>query len=123
MKSFIPPLGGSRFRMVEFPPASKRQMSPEDLRKAAEGYKEFLLAAPDLARAGERDNPGMHTTDTVDYGIVISGEMTLELDDGATVNLKPGDCVVQNGARHRWINRGQHPCVMAFVLVGATRVR
>ena len=39
---------------------------------------------------------------------------------GATVNLKPGDCVVQNGTRHRWINPGRRPCVMAFVLVGAT---
>lgn len=124
MKAFIPPLTGSRFRLVEFPQASRRRLSPEAQRKAADAFhQEFLLAAPDLANAGERDNPGMHTTDSVDYGIVISGEMTLELDDGATINLKPGDCIVQNGTRHRWINHGHRPCVMAFVLIGAARAR
>jgi mannose-6-phosphate isomerase-like protein (cupin superfamily) len=65
----------------------------------------------------------MHTTDSVDYGIVISGEMTLELDDGAIVHLKPGDCVVQNGNHHRWANRSRRPCMMAFVLIGAARAR
>src|SRR2546426_6933651 len=63
----------------------------------------------------------MHTTDSVDYGIVISGQMTLVLDDQRIVDLKPGDCVIQNGTRHAWWNRGRRPCVMAIVLVGADR--
>jgi quercetin dioxygenase-like cupin family protein len=62
---------------------------------------------------------GMHVSDTVDYGIVVSGEVCLELDDGKEVRLKQGDCVVQNGTRHNWRNRGAEVCVIAFVLIGA----
>jgi len=62
---------------------------------------------------------GMHTSDTVDYGIVVSGDIWLELDDGEEVRLKQGDCVVQNGTRHNWRNRGSEVCVIAFVLIGA----
>ena len=67
----------------------------------------------------ELQDSGMHTTESVDYGVVISGEITLELDDGATVSLKQGDCVVQNDTRHAWRNGSTTPCVMAFVWVGA----
>lgn len=117
MTSFVPGPGGTRFRIVQFPGASTRAFEPEAFRR------EFLTKAPGLAEAMERQDPGMHTTDSVDYGVVISGEITLELDDGATVSLKPGDCVVQNGTRHAWRNRNTTPCVMAFVLVGAARER
>ena len=60
----------------------------------------------------------MHTTDTVDYGVVVRGEMTLELDDGKIIYLRQGDCVVQNGTRHRWRNPLAEPCLMAFVSIG-----
>jgi quercetin dioxygenase-like cupin family protein len=63
----------------------------------------------------------MHTSDTVDVGIVMSGELWLELDDGAERHLTAGDVVIQNGTRHRWQNRSSEPCVMTFVLVGAHR--
>ena len=66
----------------------------------------------------ERGAPGMHTTDTIDYGVVVRGEMTLELDDGKIVHLRQGDCIVQNGTRHRWRNSLPEPCLMAFVSVG-----
>ena len=69
----------------------------------------------------ERDNPGFHTTDTVDYGVVVRGEMTLELDDGQKVHLKQGDCVIQNGTRHAWRNRSDRPATILFVLIGAKR--
>jgi quercetin dioxygenase-like cupin family protein len=52
---------------------------------------------------------------------VLSGEVWLELDDGAEVHLQPGDCVIQNGTRHAWRNRSQQPCVIAVALVGAVR--
>ena len=55
----------------------------------------------------------MHTTDTVDFDVVVSGEIWLELDDGAEVKLEAGDCVVQNGTRHSWHNRSSEPCVLA----------
>ena len=65
--------------------------------------------------------PGMHTTDTIDYGVVVRGEMTLELDDGQKVHLRQGDCIVQNGTRHRWRNPLPEPCLMAFISVGGKR--
>ena len=72
----------------------------------------------------ERSPPaarGMHATDTIDYGVVVRGEMTLELDDGKIIQLRQGDCIVQNGTRHRWRNPGSEPCLMAFVSVGGKR--
>ena len=65
--------------------------------------------------------PGMHTSDTIDYCVVVRGEMTLALDDGAKVHLRQGDCVVQNGTRHRWRNPLPEPCPMAFISVGGKR--
>jgi quercetin dioxygenase-like cupin family protein len=69
----------------------------------------------------ELDNPGMHTTDTVDYAIVLEGEAWLELDDGKEVHPKPHDIVIQNGTRHAWRNKGSMPVRIAFVLIGAAR--
>ena len=113
MKSFVPGAGGTRFRIVQFPGASNRAFDQEAFRR------EYLAKAPGLAEAMERQDSGMHTTASVDYGVVISGEITLELDDGAMVRLKQGDCVVQNGTRHAWRNSSTTPCIMAFGLVGA----
>ncbi|MEU6548978.1 cupin domain-containing protein [Streptomyces sp. NPDC046915] len=61
----------------------------------------------------------MHTTPTVDYGIVIEGEIVLELDGGRLTPLTAGDIVIQNGTRHAWRNHSDRPATMAFVLVGA----
>ena len=67
----------------------------------------------------ERDEPGMHTTATVDYGIVLSGEVVLELDDGAERTVRAGDVVVQRATRHAWRNRSDADCVVAFVLISS----
>jgi quercetin dioxygenase-like cupin family protein len=64
----------------------------------------------------------MHRTETVDYAILLSGECDLELDDGETVHLKPGDIVVQRGTMHAWVNTGTTPCVFAFILIDADPV-
>jgi quercetin dioxygenase-like cupin family protein len=69
----------------------------------------------------EPDNPGMHTTDSVDYGICLEGEMHLELDNGQEIRLTPGACVVQQGTRHAWHNRSDKPALMCYVLIGADR--
>ena len=61
-------------------------------------------------------HPLMHRTESVDYGIVISGEMTLVLDKGETL-LKAGDVVIQRGTNHAWANRSGKPCRMLFILV------
>jgi len=60
-----------------------------------------------------------HRTETVDYAILLSGEIDLELDNGETVHLKPGDVVVQRGTIHTWVNRGSAPAVTAFILIDA----
>jgi mannose-6-phosphate isomerase-like protein (cupin superfamily) len=67
-----------------------------------------------------RYEPGVaerwHRTDSIDYGIVLSGEIDMQLDEGE-VHLKAGDIVVQRGTLHNWVNRGTGPCVMAFILI------
>jgi mannose-6-phosphate isomerase-like protein (cupin superfamily) len=62
--------------------------------------------------------PRNHRTETIDYAVVLSGELDMELDD-EVVHLKAGDLVVQRGTIHNWANRGTVPCVVAFVLVDA----
>ena len=66
-------------------------------------------------------NDGFHTTDTTDFGVLLSGNMALELDDGAEVLLSPGDVLIENGTRHRWRVVGDVPAVMASFLIGARR--
>jgi quercetin dioxygenase-like cupin family protein len=63
-----------------------------------------------------------HRTDSIDYAVVMSGEIDMELDDGVTVHLKAGDVLVQRGTLHNWVNRGEEACVIAFVLVSAKAV-
>ena len=114
--SLLPAPGGATFILVTFPPDSV-MMSPDfDPAKAG---PEHLAAAPGIAETFELENPGMHTTPTVDYGVVLKGEIWLELDDGKTVHLKEHDTFVQQGARHGWRNQGDKPATVAFVLMGA----
>jgi quercetin dioxygenase-like cupin family protein len=65
--------------------------------------------------------PRNHRTDSIDYAVVMSGEIDMELD-GTTVHLKAGDVLVQRGTIHNWINKGTEPCVIAFTLVSANSV-
>lgn len=82
---------------------------------------ELMATLPGLVETFEPDSPGMHTTDSVDYDVVLEGEIVLELDDGQTVALKKHDVVVQHGTRHAWRNVSDGPVTMLFVLVGAKR--
>jgi mannose-6-phosphate isomerase-like protein (cupin superfamily) len=120
-KGSFPRPGGTLFRLVQFPPKP-----PEGSKPDAAAYARYLdeldQKIPGMASHFERDTPGMHTSDSVDYGVVIRGEIILELDDGKTVHLRQGDCVVQNGTRHRWHNALSKPALMAFVLIGGKRV-
>ena len=67
-------------------------------------------------------SPRNHRTDSVDYAVVMSGEIDMELDDGVVVKLKAGDVLVQRGTIHNWANKGTVPCVIAFTLIGAKPV-
>jgi mannose-6-phosphate isomerase-like protein (cupin superfamily) len=116
-RRYFPPVSGSRFVFFSIPPAGGAGIPPDTDIGAA--IAELDQKLPGLAEYAEPDNPGMHTTATIDYGVVLSGHATLELDDGATVALHPGDTYVQNGTRHRWSNEGDVPAVIAVVLIGA----
>ncbi|MBV9065229.1 MAG: cupin domain-containing protein [Methylobacteriaceae bacterium] len=63
-----------------------------------------------------------HRTETVDYIVILSGEIDLDLDEGETVHLKTGDVLIQRGGMHNWVNRGTEPAVMAAILIDATPV-
>jgi mannose-6-phosphate isomerase-like protein (cupin superfamily) len=115
--TYFPPVGGFRFGFFTVPPDGGEGV-PADLDVEA-ALAEFTERLPGLAEYLEPDDPGMHTTPTVDFEVVLSGEVTLELDDGAEVVLGPGDTVVQNGTRHRWSNAGHVPAVLAVFIVGA----
>ena len=117
-RPYFPPAGGYRFEFFTLPPAIDQTLEGIDIEAALAEMEEKL---PGLAGYMEPDHPGMHTTDTVDFEVVVSGEVVLELDDGAEVTLKPGDTVVQNGTRHAWHNRGDEPAVVAVGIIGAQR--
>lgn len=114
---YFPPLNGYRFVFFTIPP-NREGGTPAgiDLEAAQE---EFRSTLPGLAEHLETEHPGMHTTATIDCGVVISGEATLELDNNEKVVLRPGDTYVQNGTRHRWSNKGDVPFVIAVILIGA----
>lgn len=120
-RSLEPPAGGTIFRMVSFPPEKDyidkigRDAESRERIQAAFAFREGGAARPAI-EVKEPPHPFMHRSKTLDYGVVLSGEMTLVLDDSETV-LRPGDVVVQRGTNHAWANRGDVPCVMAFVLV------
>ena len=116
--SYFPPVGGYRFGLFTVPPATVSAPAELDLQAALAEMDEKL---PGLLTYLEPDNPGMHTTDTIDFEVVLSGEVVLELDDDAERVLRPGDTVVQNGTRHRWGNRGTEPAVLAVFITGAHR--
>lgn len=116
-RAYFPPVGGFRFGLFTIPPDGGAG-APADLDMMA-ALAEFDELLPGLAGHMEVDNPGMHTTATIDFEVVLSGHVRLELDDGATVELGPGDTVVQNGTRHRWSNTGTAPAVLAVFICGA----
>jgi hypothetical protein len=118
VKSHHPEPGGTRFLVVTFPPDAVMTEPGFNLPAA---IQEHLEDSPGIADRFEPGCPGMHTTDTIDYGVVLDGEIWLELDDGNTVHLKQHDVFVQNGTRHAWRNKGSRPATLAVVLIGARR--
>jgi len=108
----ISPLdNGTKFRVVEFPPldkATEAKLAPDALMKAVGPV------AP--ARGRPVTHPLMHRTRSVDYAVVLSGEIDMMLDD-SVVHLKAGDTVVQQATNHAWVNHGTETCRILFVLM------
>lgn len=110
-----PPRGGTRIRVLDIPPEGDnfKDMTPEEARAH---FEEIGAAdASSHAAAGSR-HAFMHRTETIDYGIILEGEITLIVDDGETI-ARAGDIVVQRGTNHGWANHSGHNCRIAFVLI------
>jgi Cupin domain len=114
--AYFPPQRGFRFGMFTVPPDSSSNLDGLDFEAA---FVEVETKLPGLIAHLEPDAPGMHTTATIDYEYIVSGRVVLELDNGVTKELGPGDTVIQNGTRHAWRNPFGESCVMVVVLVGA----
>lgn len=112
--ALAPPKHGTRVRFVDFPPETQSVLSvaADQIRV---GFAQVGGAQASTARPAA-PHPFMHRTQTVDYGVVIEGEITLVVDKGE-VQLRPGSVVVQRGTNHAWANRSGKPCRMLFVLV------
>lgn len=110
-----PPPAGTIFRVVEFPP-DQATAGKLDRQKLFEAMHAGGAMDPEGTR-----HPGMHKTATVDYAIVLSGEIYAVMDEGEAL-MRGGDCLVQRGTNHAWSNRSQAPCLVAFVLVSANPV-
>lgn len=109
-----PPRQGTRMRFVDIPPDTADYLAHGGDRMQ-EAFAQIGDAKASTVKA-DSPHPLMHRTESVDYGIVIEGEMTLVLDD-SEVLLKAGSVVVQRGTNHAWANRSGLPCRMLFVLV------
>ena len=109
-----PPKGGTRIRVIDFPPEAA-EIRRLDEAGAREAFGAMGGAAASHFKQGA-PHPLMHRTQTVDYGIVLEGEITLILDHEQTT-IRAGDIVVQRGTNHAWANRSDRLCRMAFVLI------
>lgn len=117
-EAWYPPRDGSRFMINKIAPG---ELVPRPDLDMAAAVDELERQMPGAMAAMEPDAPGMHTTDSIDYVMVVSGELTLELDDGERTVLRTGDVVVQNGTRHAWRNHGTEACTIVGVAIGADR--
>lgn len=93
--------------------------SEQELFSVEEAVADIEGKLPGLLRYMDPSDPGMHTSDTIDFEVVLEGTVVLELDDGAEVTLHGGDTGVQNGTRYRWKNPGETPARLALFICGA----
>lgn len=111
-----PKAGGTIVRVIEFPPANL-ELKEIDAEQAAKAFA--MYGQSDVLTGANKPNkrhPFMHRTETIDYAMVLSGEIVMLLDE-SEVTLKAGECLIQRGTNHAWTNRSDQPCRVMFVLV------
>ena len=113
-EGILPPGQGSILRIIDFPPEPADPAERDRRIRATFGgiYKD--------AQHDGRKHPGMHKTDTVDYAIVLEGEIWSVMDEGETL-MRAGDVLIQRGTNHAWANRSQKTARIAFVLIDGKR--
>jgi uncharacterized cupin superfamily protein len=110
-----PPERGTSFRIIDFPSMSEAEIAAFNADHVAKQFGNETGAS----RYREPSHPFMHRTRTLDYAIVLSGEIDMKLDDEEPIHLKAGDVLIQQGTNHAWINRSGKPCRIAFTFIDA----
>lgn len=115
-KGVLPPTGGTVIRVIDIPPEDK---DPEVRRRQTEAV--FAAMFPDARHnPTHARHPGMHITDTIDYAILLQGELVAIMDEGETT-VRAGDILIQRGTNHAWANRSDAIARIAFILVDGKR--
>jgi hypothetical protein len=115
-RGLLPPESGTMLRVIDIPPEDK---DPEVRKRATEAVFAAMFADAKHDSANAR-HPGMHITDTIDYAIVLHGELVAIMDEGETV-MRAGDILIQRGTNHAWANRSGAIARIAFILVDGRR--
>ncbi len=115
-KGILPPKNGTILRIIDFPPEPK---DPAELKRRLDATFGGIYADAKHDKTYAK-HPGMHTTDTIDYAIVLEGEIWSVMDEGETL-LRAGDVLIQRGTNHAWANRSQKTARIAFVLMDGKR--
>jgi mannose-6-phosphate isomerase-like protein (cupin superfamily) len=113
--TLTPPRLGTRIRVLDIPPETA-EMGRIGFEIARQHFAEIGAAHASTHGGAESRHPYMHRTETIDYGIVLEGEITLLVDEGET-SVRAGDIVVQRGTNHGWANRSGRNCRIAFILI------
>jgi quercetin dioxygenase-like cupin family protein len=116
VRGTAPPPHGTVMRTIDIPPEAK---DPEERRRLAEAT--FRAIFSDLSRPPAQSiHPAYHTTDSIDYAIVLEGEIYALMDGGETL-MRAGDVLIQRGTPHAWANRSERICRVLFILIDARR--
>ena len=114
-KGILPPKNGTILRIIDFPPEPK---DPQELNRML--HATFGGIYDDAAHDKGARHPGMHTTETVDYAIILEGEIWAVMDEGETL-MRAGNVLIQRGTNHAWANRSAKTARIAFVLIDGKR--
>jgi hypothetical protein len=112
---FFPAPGGTMFRLFTIPPTDPK-MNPADIAAIQDTLFNAIGIAE--ARVDTSRHPLMHVTPTIDYIVLLSGKISLMLDEGDPIELKPFDAIVQRATNHSWVNTGREPALLMCVMVG-----